>query len=166
MSVWQLLFLMVPAYVANMAPVLVKWWKWTAPLDCGLAVGGARLLGDNKTWRGVIAGTVAGAVAMFALSFAYWPFAFSPVLWGLLAGCGALVGDAVESFVKRRLRIQPGEPWVPFDQLDYAIGALVLGSVVFFPGWASAVAVVVLSAVGHVLVNHIGYALGVRKVKW
>jgi hypothetical protein len=34
------------------------------------------------------------------------------------------VCDSVKSFVKRRVGIAPGAPWIPFDQLDFVIGAL------------------------------------------
>jgi hypothetical protein len=45
---------------------------------------------------------------------------------GLRFGFGAVAGDAAKSFFKRRLAIAPGSPWIPFDQLDFAVGALVL----------------------------------------
>jgi CDP-2,3-bis-(O-geranylgeranyl)-sn-glycerol synthase len=35
-------------------------------------------------------------------------------------------GDALKSLVKRRVGIAPGAPWIPWDQLDFALGALVL----------------------------------------
>lgn len=161
-----LVYVMVPAYVANMVPVLVRWIPWAAPMDFGAAVGGKRVLGAHKTWRGFVCGVVLGALAMWLLSLLYWPFGFSALRWGLLASVGALLGDAVKSFFKRRMSVRPGRPWVPFDQVDYSIGALLLGSVVFFPGWQEAVLVVVVSLIGHITVNHLGYYAGIRDVKW
>jgi len=39
---------------------------------------------------------------------------------------GALLGDIVESFFKRRMGKERGEDWIPFDQLDFVVGALLL----------------------------------------
>jgi CDP-2,3-bis-(O-geranylgeranyl)-sn-glycerol synthase len=55
--------------------------------------------------------------------------AVEPGRWlslGFLLGLGAMAGDAAKSFFKRRLGIAPGHPWIPFDQIDFQIGALLL----------------------------------------
>jgi len=162
----QLLYLMVPAYVANMAPVFARKIPWNAPMDFGLSLNGVRLLGSHKTWRGFIAGSVAGTLAGVLVSLIYWPFAFSAVTWSVCASVGALLGDAVKSFFKRRLKIRSGLPWVPFDQIDYSIGALALGSLVFFPGAKAALIIIVVSMFAHVVVNHVAFFWGIREEKW
>ena len=43
---------------------------------------------------------------------------------------GALLGDIVESFFKRRAGKERGEDWIPFDQLDFLLGALFLSFLV------------------------------------
>jgi len=166
MNIWQALFLMIPAYLANMIPVVLKSGKLNAPLDFGKKLGRQRILGANKTWKGLIGGTTIATAAMYGLSQLYWPFPFSPALWGFLAGAGALLGDAVESFAKRRLDIKSGQPWIPFDQIDYSLGALTLGSFVVFPGWTNATLVVLISAVAHIVVNHVSFYVGIRDEKW
>jgi len=167
MNILQVFYLMIPAYLANMAPpVLAKHVPWNAPMDFGFSFGGIRIFGDHKTWAGFFCGVVMALLAGFILSRIYWPFDFSALTWSALVGVGALLGDAVKSFFKRRVGIKSGRPWIPFDQVDYTVGALSLGSVLFFPGWFYAFLVVFLSAFGHVATNHIGYWLGVRDVKW
>jgi CDP-2,3-bis-(O-geranylgeranyl)-sn-glycerol synthase len=166
MNVLLVFYLMIPAYIANMVPVFVKKIPWKTPMDFGLSFGKKRLLGNNKTWKGFVFGVLIGTAVMYFLSLAYWPFDFSVLHWSILASAGALLGDCVESFFKRRSNIGPGKPWIPFDQLDYSVGALVLGSFVFFPGWLNAFIVVFVGVAGHILVNHIGYFLGLQKVKW
>src|SRR4051812_27852644 len=47
----------------------------------------------------------------------------SPLL-GAWIGLGALSGDLVKSFAKRRRGILPGQAWIPFDQIDWLLGAL------------------------------------------
>src|SRR5574341_1495087 len=163
----QLFYLMIPAYLANMAPpLLARYSPWNAPMDFGFSLGKIRIFGDHKTWAGFVSGIIVALLAGFLMSLAYWPFDFSPVAWSALIGAGALLGDAVKSFFKRRVGIKSGMPWIPFDQIDYTVGALALGSFVFFPGWLSAFVVVSVSAFGHIATNHIGYWLGVRDVKW
>lgn len=160
------LYSLIPAYVANMAPVLLRKLPWNAPLDFGLKLRGERLLGQNKTWRGLIGGTLIGATACVLISTFYWPFEFSPIVWGVLSSFGALVGDAVKSFFKRRISIKSGKSWVPFDQVDFTIGAFALGSFVWFPGWLSAAFAVIVSALAHIAVNHFAFYAGIRDEKW
>ncbi|MFA5942931.1 MAG: CDP-2,3-bis-(O-geranylgeranyl)-sn-glycerol synthase [Candidatus Thermoplasmatota archaeon] len=59
------LLFFLPAYVANMSPLLVARVlpRWSAPIDGGrMAKDGKRLLGPGKTWRGLVGGTILGAL--------------------------------------------------------------------------------------------------------
>jgi CDP-2,3-bis-(O-geranylgeranyl)-sn-glycerol synthase len=71
-----------------------------------------------------------------------------------------------KSFVKRRLRIPPGTRWIPWDQVDFVLGALILVSGQAALSWPDRALILLLSAAGHVLVSHVGYWTGVRDVKW
>ena len=174
----KLLYFMLPAYIANMTPVFARnrLKILAVPIDFGKKWKGKPILGKNKTWRGVILGTLA-AVVVFLLQRSLYNFASfrsisimdysSITVWiGALLGFGALFGDAAESFFKRRYGIKPGKPWRPFDQIDFTIGALILASVVYFPGWLNSLIIVVISAAGHVIFSHIGYYLKMKKDKW
>lgn len=50
------LYFFVPAYLANMSPVLVRGWfpALSTPIDGGRTFRGRRILGDHKTWRGSV----------------------------------------------------------------------------------------------------------------
>ncbi|HJQ92892.1 MAG TPA: CDP-2,3-bis-(O-geranylgeranyl)-sn-glycerol synthase [Candidatus Thermoplasmatota archaeon] len=64
-SVLHALLFFLPAYVANMSPLLVAKVVpgWNTPIDGGrLAKDGRRVLGKGKTWRGLTGGTLLGAV--------------------------------------------------------------------------------------------------------
>jgi CDP-2,3-bis-(O-geranylgeranyl)-sn-glycerol synthase len=160
----EILYFMAPAYVANMFPPLVRYWKgWNRPLS-------QRWLGAHKTVVGFAAGVV-GAIATTLAQHAIghqsgivdydeW------IALGLRFGLGAMMGDAVKSFFKRRLLIPPGAPWIPFDQLDFALGALALVAPHAALCVGDVALVVALSFGGHVLVNRAGYWLGIREVKW
>lgn len=166
MSILQLVYLMIPAYIANMTPpIAAKFIKWNTPIDFGFKLGGKPIFGPHKTWRGLIFGIITAVVAGYFMQ-SYWPFEFSTIKWALLIGTGALLGDVIKSFFKRRLEIKSGKSWIPFDQIDYTLGALALGSLLYFPGWMNAFIIILASAIGHIIVNHIGYYTGIRDVKW
>lgn len=133
MNEWLAAFLFfLPAGIANATPVLANKVpllnRWGAPLDFGIRWRGKRLLGANKTWRGMVTGTALAGATAFALS----PIngreesVVSTVFLGCVMGFGALLGDTVESGFKRRRNIPAGSSWFPFDQIDYIIGGLLL----------------------------------------
>ena len=160
----QLLYLMAPAYAANMAPPFVRYWPWwNRPIS-------ERWLGSHKTLMGFGLGVAAAVVTAFAQSRIAWPGTIADYRdWldlGVRMGVGAMLADSAKSLVKRRVGVAPGRPWVPWDQVDFVLGALVL----VWPRIAlSAIDVLVIllvSVVGHIAVNHAGYWIGVRDVKW
>jgi hypothetical protein len=54
------------------------------------------------------------------------------LFFGFWIGFCALLGDLAKSFFKRQREIPPGKSWVPFDQIDWGIGA-VLGCLPLLP---------------------------------
>lgn len=194
----QALWLFLPAYMANMAPVFAMrlFPRWNARLDAGRRWrDGKPLLGAGKTWRGLVAGCVAGAGTAFLLSFiretdlpwshfGHEAAAWAPLLLGLGFGLGAIVGDAVKSFFKRRTGREGGAPWVPFDQLDFVVGGLLFSFLAALllqaaagggnwwwaefggSGWPKLLVIVVLTPLLHLVVNIIGYKLKMKKVPW
>ena len=103
-EVWTAVRLLVLLGVANAAPVAAKrvlGARWSTPLDGGLRfVDGRRLLGPAKTVRGVVASVAAAALAAVLLGL--------PVAVGAAIGAAAMAGDALSSFVKRRLGVVRG----------------------------------------------------------
>ena len=83
-----------------------------------------------------------------------------------MLGFGALVGDAVKSFLKRRVSIKPGKPFFPWDQIDYTIGSLLFVSIVFVPSWQLIITAIIINVVIHIIANHLAYYLKMSKVKW
>lgn len=162
------IYFMLPAYFANMAPVIVK------RLFKSLAIPiNSKLFGKNKTYRGLIFGI------LFAIIIAFAQYLLHPVLkdlsfldysgwleFGFLMGAGAIFGDMIESFVKRRLNYKPGQPFAPFDQLDFVVGALLLVSLVFIPTIKMIITIIIVSFVLHMLINHAAYYLKIRNEKW
>lgn len=174
-AVLEVLYFFVPAYLANMSPVLVgRWFSALAvPIDGGRTLWGKRILGDHKTWRGLLAGIIVGTVvfelqrlaytAGLARDLALIDYAAYPVLPGLLLGLGTGVGDAVKSFFKRRINIAPGASWLGFDQLDFLVGAYVFVSVVYMPPLLPALLCLPVVFLGSVVFTTLGYWLGVKE---
>ncbi|MBW2995370.1 CDP-archaeol synthase, partial [Candidatus Woesearchaeota archaeon] len=88
------------------------------------------------------------------------------ILFGFLLGLGAMTGDLVKSFFKRRIGKKPGESWPVFDQLDYVIGALLFGSIVFVPELSIILIILIVTPVLNLLANYLGYILKLKKVWW
>ena len=76
-SVLHALWIFLPAYVANMSPVLVAKVipGWKSPIDGGrMGKDGKRILGPGKTWRGLVGGTILGGVTagLVAIGAFHW----------------------------------------------------------------------------------------------
>ncbi len=164
LHVARLVYFMAPAYAANLAPPFVRYWNgWNRPIS-------RRWLGEHKT----VVGFGLGVLSAIAVAFMQSRLAWSGGLvayqdWpslGLRFGLGAMTGDALKSFVKRRLGIAPGAPWIPWDQLDFALGALVLVWGRAPLSWGDVAAILFVTSIGHIAVNHLGYWIGIRNVRW
>ena len=174
-EVLRALWFFVPAYLANMSPVLVHGWfhGLATPIDGGRSFRGKRIFGDHKTWRGLLAGIVVGTAvyelqrllhaAGIAVGLALFDYADAPLLPGFLMGLGTGIGDAVKSFFKRRVGIAPGASWPVFDQLDFLAGAYLFVSLVHVPPLLPTLASLPIVLAGSVAVTAIGWALGLKE---
>ena len=105
-------------------------------------------MGDGVAWRGTIIGILLGTTiaVLQGIIFMYYGDIFTLIpqwvtiegiipgnfiewiLLGLALSGGALIGDAVGSFIKRRIKIGRGKPAPFLDQLDFAVVALIFAS--------------------------------------
>jgi len=159
----EALYFALPVYFANMAPVFFKKLNFLSkPIN-------NKLFGSHKTYGGFIFGILTAILVTFMqykLNLSINLLNYSNfLLIGFLFGFGALFGDLVKSFFKRRIGIKPGKPWIPFDQLDFIVGGLLFISLVYVPEFEIILTLLVLTPIGHILINHIGYYLRVREVK-
>lgn len=159
-----------------MAPVLFgRLPLLNVPVDFGRSWRGKKVFGPNKTWRGLVTGCLA------AIGIVYLQRWLSPhtaninlvnyasinlVTLGLAQGAGALGGDLVESFAKRQTNIPAGRSWVPFDQLDWIIGAVVLTYYLAHLDTAQMLTALALFGLLHPLANLVGYALKLKPNKF
>ena len=81
-------------------------------------------------------------------------------------GLGALAGDLIKSFFKRRIGIAPGHKFIPFDQTDFVVGALVFIMPVFELTLNIFIVSLLLSFLLHIIVNHVAFYLKIRNEAW
>lgn len=163
---------MIPAYVPNSAAAV---FGGGMPIDSGKKWSdGRRIFGDGKTWRGFVGGVSLGIATGILLIFIEGAFGWSvhtPVSVILLAA-GALLGDLLKSFFKRRFSKKRGEEWLVADQYDLVAGSMIL-VFLFDYGWAIehitiavALCIIIITPILHRGVNIIGYMIGVKDVPW
>lgn len=166
------IYFLLPAYVANMCPVFATRLKIPPH-----TVIHEHYFGAHKRYRGFVAGYI-GALLILLLqqyfqgtgtmeSFRMLDYNTINIwLYAFLFGFGAITGDLIKSFFKRRMNIASGRPWFPFDQIDLVIGALLFLAPFYFPGWAVVVTLIIITPLLHFVSNVVGYWLGIKKVWW
>ncbi|MGA8543431.1 MAG: CDP-archaeol synthase [Thermoplasmata archaeon] len=185
-SALAVLWLMLPAYVASATATIPR--GRGPPMDFGrLWPGdGRRVLGPSKTWSGFLFG---GFVAMPVGLLEAWLILLAPPDLALvprlaptliaavpvvaLLTFGAMSGDALGSFLKRRLGRESGSRTLFLDQLPFVAVPIVLG-VVLYPAlflgvFASVYGIfwLLVYTLGlHAFFNWVGYKAGLKKVPW
>ena len=173
------LWFFAPAGFANLAPILanniplIK--NLAQPVDFHRSFRGKRILGDHKTFRGFAAGTLMGLVVAVLQIVAYNNFGFirdvadpinynQPIilLLGATLGFGALFGDSVKSFFKRQVGVEPGKSWIPFDQIDFILGAMLFSRFFVSLHWQIYVLAVIVMALLHPVINILGWLLKLK----
>jgi CDP-archaeol synthase len=157
----------VAVITLNLAPELAR------PIDAGRRWRGRPLLGSNKTWRGFVVMPAATAITIAAQQIlaarsrslaALAPLVRgAPPAWIVGAICGAayVVAELPNSFVKRRLGIEPGtsapraRAQYVVDQLDSVVGCAVAIRMLYRIETIDAAASAVLGAACHVAVERL-----------
>ncbi|MCF7834110.1 MAG: phosphatidylglycerophosphatase A [Candidatus Pacebacteria bacterium] len=171
----NILLILLPAMIANMTPVLLKFSWLQSPIN-------EKLFGKNKTWRGFIGAILAGTLATFILYKIGWldtiilsiqdstntTLAISTeyiLMTGFLLGFGAIFGDLIKSFFKRKNNIPSGESFVPWDQIDFVIGAIVFTYPIFKYGIMEIIFMLILGAGISALSHRLAYILRLINTK-
>ncbi len=152
----------LPAYCANAIPVVTAGGY---PLDFGKKfLDGKPIFGKNKTFRGFFFGLATGTLVGLAESIV---FEYS-LLFGFLLSLGALFGDLCGAFVKRRLKLAPGDKLPIVDQIDFVLGALLFSLPVslHFLSRELVLTVLVITLPLHLLTNFVAYKLGLKDNPW
>ena len=180
------LWLLLPAYVANAIATIPR--GRGPPMDFGRVWSrdGRRVLGPSKTWSGFLFG---GFVAMPVGLLEAWLILLAPpdlrivpqlaptVLAAVpvvaLLTFGAMTGDALGSFVKRRLGRESGARTIFLDQLPFVLVPIALGLAAYpglfvavFASWEAVLWLLVYTLGLHAAFNWVGFTAGLKKVPW
>lgn len=135
------------------ASMKLGWFTFlNKPIDFGLKLGEAPLFGPNKNWRGalfyIFGGTLVTALLHLAQPSQPWisvVFSNNPYWLGLLSCSAYVLGELINSFIKRRLKIAPGSQGNLIQRFfDNTDGALAMGFVLIF-GYGMQVNLLLLS---------------------
>jgi CDP-2,3-bis-(O-geranylgeranyl)-sn-glycerol synthase len=185
-SALAVLWVLLPAYIANAFATLPK--GRGPPMDFGRVWrrDGRRILGPSKTWSGFL---VAGFAAIpfglleawlillappnLALVPQFAPSVLAAVPVVAILTFGAMTGDALGSFIKRRLNRPSGTRTVLLDQLPFVLVPIAVGSLLYpglfvgtFASWEAVLWLLVYTLGLHAAFNYVGYWVGLKKVPW
>ncbi|MDP3970511.1 MAG: CDP-archaeol synthase [bacterium] len=172
--VWfgKLTWFFLPAGLANMAPVLFRnsFKSLAYPIN-------KKLFGNHKTWRGLVVAIISGGLFFvlqryLGLNMTEFQeisaYNYSEFAWwfGFLFAAGAIFGDLIKSFFKRRFHHKPGTRWFPFDQIDFLLGSgivLTMFAKITIPSWLM---IIIGGIILHLIVNQIGFRLKLKDNPW
>ncbi|MEX2680777.1 MAG: CDP-2,3-bis-(O-geranylgeranyl)-sn-glycerol synthase [Candidatus Sigynarchaeota archaeon] len=194
------MWIIFPAYLANAVAVPVSKGRQFHPIDGGRILRGQRVFGDGKTIEGFLLSCgigIGGGLAQCILSLLFlipslaWHDFYGSILVpradlelyvaanaqafarALLFPPGAMLGDLLGSFIKRRLNIPRGAKAPVLDQLDFIAGVILL-SLVAIPvggsflqlGIVYAITIVILTPFIHRIVNKLAYKIKIKAVPY
>ena len=146
------------AMAANAAPILGKRLlgeRGSLPLDGGLQfVDGRPLLGPSKTVRGLVLSLVACLLVALALGY--------PWTLGLTFGAASMAGDALSSFLKRRLDVPSSGRFLGLDQIPEILLPLWLCKTELGLDFWSILVLIALFTVGSLVLSRLMFRLGIR----
>jgi len=153
-AVWFIL----PAYVANASPVVLGGGR---PIEGGRRLADGRpIFGPGKTVRGflggLLAGTVVGGIQAAVSGSSILLFV------GFLLSLGALCGDLLGSFIKRRMGLERGRPAPPLDQLGFLLFAVLFALPARAPSLEIFLILLAITPAVHLAANCLAYIAGLK----
>jgi hypothetical protein len=172
----RIVYFIIPAAFSNMMPVIVRPYfkKLKYPLDFNKKISGIRILGNNKTFRGLIFG-ILGSIVLILLQTYLYQYNFfrnislidytqiNPIIFGFLTGFSVLFGDAVASFIKRRLEFKPGESFFLLDQINGSLGFSIIVLPFYLDSMKLAIWINIVWIIGHLIIKVISYLFKFEK---
>ena len=163
----EALWYILPAYFANASPVI---FKGKTPMDFGRKFrDGRRILGDGKTWRGFFGGLLTGtliAVIQYCLTPDFYGSLDTALKLGFALSLGALLGDLIGSFIKRRVGMPRGYSAVGLDQWGFLIVALILAYPIKTLSTGQVLFLLAVTPIIHWAANILAYKMGWKNVPW
>ena len=171
------IYFMLPAYLSNLSGLA---FGGKTPADGNkIYRDGSRILGNGVTWEGTISGIIVGTIIGCIIGIVGLDIPnltgniilinmpqtlITGLIYGFLLATGALVGDAVGSFIKRRIGLESGEPAPLLDQLDFVFGAIIFIYPIIQLDIKFILIICIISIILHLVSNIIAYLLGLKNV--
>ncbi|MCU0808490.1 MAG: CDP-archaeol synthase [Candidatus Contendobacter sp.] len=144
--------------IANGAPVVAAavCGDWgSRPVDGGRVLAdGHRLLGDSKTWRGLVLAPLACGVGAVLLDW--------PATVGVVIGAAAMLGDLLSSFIKRRLGMASSSMALGLDQVPESLLPLLAVAGELGLSWPAIGLTVAWFVVAELALSRVLYWFGIR----
>jgi CDP-diglyceride synthetase len=144
--------------IANGAPVVAAavCGDWgSRPVDGGRVLAdGHRLLGDSKTWRGLVLAPLACGVGAVLLDWS--------ATVGVVIGAAAMLGDLLSSFIKRRLGMASSSMALGLDQVPESLLPLLAVAGELGLSWPAIGLTVTGFVVAELALSRVLYWLGIR----
>lgn len=148
LSLARAITLLFPILISGIFFIACMKLRWleilNKPIDFGLKLGSERIFGPNKNWRGAVIYVLGGTAVVFILhvlsqsqNWVAPVYQAEPLQLGLATCSAYVVGELVNSFVKRRLGIASGgitksaKARIVQAFFDNADGALAYGLVLY-----------------------------------
>jgi len=175
------IYFFTPAYIANAIPPLLHKLNFApqlaTPIDNDKMYRGRAIFGTHKTWRGAIGIFITGTLLILLffeinkIIHLYEIISFSslewnPFIFGALFSLGIIIGDLLFAFIKRQIRLNPGAPFIPFDQTNYVFGVYLILEPFIHLGSFIWLIIFTQTFIIHSVFNRIGYCLGLHNAKW
>ena len=174
------MILFMPAYIANPGAVITG---GHFRIDMGKSFNNKRILGDGKTWSGLIGGTLigmlSGLIIFYILELVHSSYGnYSSNLLGALyvlfiMSFGSLFGDIAGSFIKRRLGMKRGARGSILDQWPFVIMSFIFllffARAFFIKFYGDTIPIIVLLIITppvHRGVNVLAHKLKMKDVPW
>lgn len=190
--VGKLCYLMLPVILGGIFNmVLVKLpilESLKTPMDRHLVLAdGKRLWGDNKTWKGFwgMMALTSLFMAIFhglylhsdwarsvsLIQYSQFPHLGYSLFWGAVWGFGYVLFELPNSFIKRRIDINPGKQgrgltgkmFTIIDQADSVIGCSLFMLLFYRPSWTDLIVIILLATGFHYVINILLYLVGLKK---
>lgn len=179
MIILKVIYFGLPAIIANALPVFLAKYNLleilNKPIDNNLKFFNQPLFGRTKTWRGFLIGVLGGLIIIYFQQYLDRNIIFlkqfalinyqSNNLWliGFLLGFGALSGDLIKSFIKRRFGIASGKCWWPWDNFDSTWGALFFLCLYVRLENIIIITALFIGPIIHMVFNFVGYNIKYKK---
>ncbi len=156
--VWffETIYIYLPAYIANSTPVILT---GGGSLDGdNKFIDGEPILGTHKTVHGTLSGIIAGTLTGILQGQPYR---------GALMAIGAILGDLIVSFIKRRLKLPPGAMFPIADQMSFIVVAVIFDMLIVpVLQWDRILVILLVTLPIHYFANVIAWMLKLKSKPW